>query len=57
MARNELKMRLSDQIVEIDMALVTAGRDEADMLNSIRWEIEMQLEGLRAPHPTQLRAA
>jgi len=48
MARNELMNRLRDQIVKIDMALITATRSELSMLEAVREDLVKQLDALRS---------
>jgi hypothetical protein len=46
MAREELRTRLEDQLVEIDMAMLTSGGDETSFLSTLRNHIIAQLESL-----------
>lgn len=51
MARNEWISRLMDQIVEIDMALITATVSEMDTLEALRRDLVSQLDTLKGqPH-------
>jgi hypothetical protein len=50
--------RLMDQLVEVEMALLTADAKEALILETIRTDLDQRLESLRScSGPVELRAA
>lgn len=58
MSHNELIDRLRDQLVEVEMALLTADSKEAPILEAIRTQLDQRLHSLRScPPRVELKAA